>query len=597
MPPERTYRALLVGNGTYSAPRERPSTLFGPPNDVRAIRSALCHPDWGLHEESNVEVLIDQGRDKIARATERFFSSASGLDQLFFFYSGHGLQQAFDRLYLCGSDTEEDLPVSTGVSVETINALVESTSALATVVMLDCCYSGILKGRDPAIAAQGRGRWLLSSCRRDQGAADAKTRDDLSPFAELVAEALVGADALDLDGDGFVTIADVNRYLTPRLEERTGQLPTFRYDGSGELAIALAPGYPTEYDQRSEEVIRHGASLVAAPPVPRVTRTTDVADALPNTGDVRLPLPGLSEKGLIREITKSLRSHDDITMRLLLQGAVRDVGENAPLTDGREAVFTALDVITTTAATALNLEASVWFERSIAALRRTYELGFDPRGNLRSEAKGAIPPVVLWLAIFQRVLAVGGLSVRLEMWPAIRELALQRPEGQDFKYYKNWLRHALTQAARADLFKVERDGQSTVTSPIVMAQEYALGHPALLPDVFNGSEDRVLTSICQFDALACVTAVCSAPNERGSQFYPNFARFYGNRTEPALVRLVIDPAVRDVLAPVDDEVLARALVEVDRVARGESFKFDGWWGFESVEIREFLESTPAGRGG
>ena len=29
---------------------------------------------------------------------ERFFATASDLDQLFFFYSGHGLQQAFDRL-------------------------------------------------------------------------------------------------------------------------------------------------------------------------------------------------------------------------------------------------------------------------------------------------------------------------------------------------------------------------------------------------------------------------------------------------------------------------------------------------------------------
>jgi hypothetical protein len=206
-------------------------------------------------------------------------------------------------------------------------------------------------------------------------------------------------------------------------------------------------------------------------------------------------------------------------------------------------------------------------------------------------------PVVLWLAIFQRVLALGALAVRLEAWAAVRLLTLQRPEGQDFRYYKNWLRHALTEAARAELLRIERDGKKTDISPITMAQEYALGHAALIPDLFEANDERMLTSLCQFDALACVTALCAAPDERGSQFYPNFARFYGPRTEPALALLVTDERIRQILAPVDDQTLAAALLEVDRVARGEARMFDGWWGYESLAIKEYVASNlPQGQG-
>jgi hypothetical protein len=54
--------------------------------------------------------------------------------------------------------------------------------------------------------------------------------------------------------------------------------------------------------------------------------------------------------------------------------------------------------------------------------------------------------------------------------------------------------------------------------------------------------------------------------------------------------------VRQVLAPVDDETLAAALLEVDRVARGEARMFDGWWGYESPAVQEFVaRNLPQGQ--
>jgi hypothetical protein len=146
-------------------------------------------------------------------------------------------------------------------------------------------------------------------------------------------------------------------------------------------------------------------------------------------------------------------------------------------------------------------------------------------------------------------------------------------------------------AARDDLLHAERDGQRVESNPISTAQAYVLGHASLMPDLFDTADESILSSICQFDALACVTAVCATPDVTGSQFYPNFARFDPERTEPALVRLVIVPEIRAILAPVDDSLLSSALEEVSRVARGEGRNFDGWWGFQSQAILDFMASA------
>ena len=40
-------------------------------------------------------------------------------------------------------------------------------------------------------------------------------------------------------------------------------------------------------------------------------------------------------------------------------------------------------------------------------------------------------------------------------WPLVKLLANRRPEGETFTYYGSWLRHAVTMAARANIFENE----------------------------------------------------------------------------------------------------------------------------------------------
>jgi hypothetical protein len=46
--------------------------------------------------------------------------------------------------------------------------------------------------------------------------------------------------------------------------------------------------------------------------------------------------------------------------------------------------------------------------------------------------------------------------------------------------------------------------------------------------------------------------------------------------------------MRRILTPVEDVLLAEALFEVDRGARQEAQMFDGWYGFQSASIIDFV---------
>lgn len=179
MTTERTYRALLIGTGTYANDRDL-DDLYGPSNDVDQIAVALSDPEWGLHDPANIVKMVDSTKADIEAAMEDFFSDAHRDDQLLFYYSGHGIQDLNGNLFLGAIDTRSTRPHSSAVGVALLNSLTGSTRAAATAIVLDCCYSGAMKGPSLTHALDARGRWTLTSSRRDQLSADARKPDGLS---------------------------------------------------------------------------------------------------------------------------------------------------------------------------------------------------------------------------------------------------------------------------------------------------------------------------------------------------------------------------------------------------------------------------------
>ena len=234
-------RALLVCNSTYPSDPASLAELRGAQMDGVVMWSSLTDAASGIFGEGDVRVLFERTSNEIMRAIEQLMLDAEPAETVLLYFSGHG-QRDGQELMLCARDTETRLLASTAVSSSVINRLVERSKASNVVIILDCCFSGAFKGSVDAAADRkeladefkGNGRYVLTATRAFDLAPDAKGLGHPSPFTASLAEAL-RTGAPDLDGDGWVEIADVHRVVHEALPALD---PQQRFSGSGTLPIA-----------------------------------------------------------------------------------------------------------------------------------------------------------------------------------------------------------------------------------------------------------------------------------------------------------------------------------------------------------------------
>jgi hypothetical protein len=184
-----------------------------------------------------VRLVPERAMQDILGELDRFFDSATRDTHLLLYYSGHGLLDETNQLYLCARDTIKDRCRSTAISAPAINSMIEASAARATVIVLDCCHSGAFKGGDLGYSLRGAGRFQLTSCRRGELANDADQLNHASVFTSHLVEGLRGG-AADENHDGFVSLGELYLYVHGRLEAEGKQIPQRHFSGGGDLAIA-----------------------------------------------------------------------------------------------------------------------------------------------------------------------------------------------------------------------------------------------------------------------------------------------------------------------------------------------------------------------
>ena len=137
---------------------------------------------------------------------------------------------------------------------------------------------------------------------------------------------------------------------------------------------------------------------------------------------------------------------------------------------------------------------------------------------------------------------------------------------------------------------VRRLGQrGEAVSLLNLALQHINQLPALRPDL-PAEDDAQLSSLCQFDMLACLAA---AADEDAGYLYPNFAPFFAERSDPAVLAILDDDDLRQQVFPAPDDELAEALREIGRIARAQAGPFAGWHGYEDPRIQRVLIEHPA----
>jgi hypothetical protein len=194
----------------------------------------------------------------------------------------------------------------------------------------------------------------------------------------------------------------------------------------------------------------------------------------------------------------------------------------------------------------------------------------------------------LWLMVIDRVFGLGSMAVRFNQWRQVRILAAQR-DPRMHSIYVGWIRHALTMASRARLFDSYEGTDDIKLSLLSLARETVRRLACLRPDV-AANDERVLDGLTQFDFLACLVSISETNNSRLGVFYPNFARFRSDRTQPIAEQLLRDQELRRIIFPHSDPDLAVALNVIDEQAQREGFRYDGWGGYTNI-VTSFIEAN------
>ena len=243
----RSY-ALIVGVSNYT--NGWPS-LRGVRTDVRLVKAALEKQGF------QVTVAMDRDRDGIDRAFRQFielYGNEAG-NRLLFYFAGHGhtlkLGYGGEMGYLVGRDAPNPNIDKIGfkaraLSMQVIETYARNIEAKHALFMFDSCFSGAIFNATraiPEIIRKKTGRpvrQFITSGTKDQ------TVPDESVFRGQFIAALEGAG--DLDGDGYMTGAELGQFLETTVTNYTKGSQTPQYGklrdpllDKGDFVFQMAP--------------------------------------------------------------------------------------------------------------------------------------------------------------------------------------------------------------------------------------------------------------------------------------------------------------------------------------------------------------------
>ena len=261
----------------------------------------------------------------------------------------------------------------------------------------------------------------------------------------------------------------------------------------------------------------------------------------------------------------------------------------------------ALDRLTEFIAIAIFHEQDEQVEAGLKVMYSAYTAPLDESGVASTSVYAhQVETATYWLDILVRVYALGSLAVRCERWNAARSLTLQTI-GDETYSYRSWIRHGMVEAARAGILSPKAGEEARGGVVISLALELSTKLAALHPDVLlnetpdqdagRSATDPILDSICQFDILYCLIAA-TAPEGRGSEFYPSSAAFHQSRVNPILERVARNDEIRRFLFPgISDQAVAEAISGVVDAAASESWRYGGFWHGVQGSIERFVDSN------
>ncbi|MDM3862313.1 MAG: SUMF1/EgtB/PvdO family nonheme iron enzyme [Aphanizomenon gracile PMC644.10] len=239
--------ALLIGVSEYGAGIP---PLLSALNDVEAMERVLQNPNLGNFAQ--VERLLNPDTVAMRTAIQKLFKSASKEDLLLFFFSGHGITNDDNHLYLATHNTAKDNFEATAVDANFIQTQSKSCYSKRQILILDACYSGAFAsgwhtksiGVDIKKHLGAEGRVVLTS----SGATQTSFTQEgatLSLYTQYLVEG-IETGAADTDNDGNIQVQELHAYAKSKVQAvKPNMTPDIILDKEGfNILLASAPKNP-----------------------------------------------------------------------------------------------------------------------------------------------------------------------------------------------------------------------------------------------------------------------------------------------------------------------------------------------------------------
>jgi uncharacterized caspase-like protein/ABC-type branched-subunit amino acid transport system substrate-binding protein len=318
--------ALLIGVSEYRTGfTPLPSAL----KDVDAMYSVLVDKERGEFLEEHIICLKNPDRQSMEDAIHRLFNDRQKDDLVLFYFSGHGIKDIKNKLYLGTNITEKDsngslIPTS-AVDATTLHDRMEMSKSQRKVIILDSCYSGaIVQGMtakdDGTVRLEnylgGEGRAILTSSTATEYSFGAEVtkhgNTGLSIYTRYLVEG-IKTGAADQDGDGLISVEELYEYTAKKVKNAAPAMNPEFYPVRQGYKIFIAKSrlndpkleYEREF-QRQIERSRGSLSIISRRMLTRKQQELKISAEEVNAIEDRVLQPYIEYKEKIAEYEKTI---------------------------------------------------------------------------------------------------------------------------------------------------------------------------------------------------------------------------------------------------------------------------------------------------
>lgn len=252
-------KALLIGLSTYQTLGY--GALVSPAlRNLKALNRVL-QSNIGQFCESEIATLINPDSQQVRQAIEHLGSRCQPDDVRVLYFCGLGLiESQSQQLYLSAYDTQPNNLLSTAISSQFIQAVLDHSHSRNQLILIDCCWEQLPHLELPVIRSSTPEMPIIKLGGAHRAALCAfnpmemgwpTTHGGLSDYTQALVEG-IGTGLADTGADGYLSAYDLHQYVEDSLHRSatTTQLLLHAPQDSAHIHLFQLPEYQPEAEYR-----------------------------------------------------------------------------------------------------------------------------------------------------------------------------------------------------------------------------------------------------------------------------------------------------------------------------------------------------------